>query len=121
MRKRFIAFGVTSLAAAIAGGANAGELPIRTLCRRSLLSPCVTRVGASLRSERSGEPLPGRKLSFVSGGVLICSSLTNESGNASCSGVAPSGAALWNAGYRVMFEGDGVYAAANGNAAAQAQ
>ena len=113
MRTRIIALGAVWLAASFAVAAHAGEMPIGAVCRQGLPSPCVTRVGASLRSEGSGEPLSGRKLSFVSDGVLICSSLTNESGTASCFGVAPSGVTLSTAGYRVMFEGDGRYAAAS--------
>ena len=94
--------------------AYAGEIAsIDAICRSGLSSPCVTRVGASLRSERSGAPLPGRKLSIVSGHVVICSSLTKESGIASCYGVAPSAVALTTSGYRVLFEGDGVYEATN--------
>jgi hypothetical protein len=82
---------------------------IEALCRQGVATPCVTRVGATLHSERSGAPLPGRKLKFVSGDVLICNSVTDASGLASCFGVAPSAVALSTTGYRVIFEGDGVY------------
>ena len=82
---------------------------VEAVCRQGGATPCITRVGATLHSERSGAPLPGRKLKFLSGDVLICSSATNESGAASCFGVAPSAVALSTTGYRVVFEGDGVY------------
>ena len=82
---------------------------IEAMCRQGVETPCVTRVGGWLKSARSGEPLRGKKLSFVAGDVVICSSLTDESGIASCSGVAPSAVALSTSGYRVLFEGEGVY------------
>ena len=106
------AFFVSSFAGAAEIVTIASAVPrIEAQCRQGGATPCVTRVGATLHSERSGAPLPGRKLRFVSGDVLICKSVTDASGLASCFGVAPSAVALSTTGYRVIFEGDGAYRA----------
>jgi hypothetical protein len=116
MRTSLLALGVALLGSSFSPACAAEVVTITStvprveaVCRQGGATPCVTRVGATLHSERSGAPLPGRKLKFLSGDVLICSSATDESGLASCFGVAPSAVALSTTGYRVMFEGDGVY------------
>lgn len=81
----------------------------QAICRPWTSEPCLTRVGASVQTERSGRPLAGRRLWFFAQGAPICSSVTDGSGVASCHGLAPSGRALADAGYSVVFEGDGDY------------
>jgi hypothetical protein len=78
----------------------------RALCRPWTPEPCLTRVGASLHGERSRQPIAGKRLWFFSHGAMICSSVTDGSGVASCHGLAPSGQALADAGYSVVVEGD---------------
>ncbi|MGH7820499.1 MAG: hypothetical protein ACREQ9_12060, partial [Candidatus Binatia bacterium] len=68
--------------------------------------PCILRVGGSLRSARSGGPLEGKRLRFVAGDRLICTSVTDASGHASCAGVVPSGRLVAESGYRILFDGD---------------
>lgn len=103
-----ILFGCAVMAEADVMTVNA---PVRALCRSWDTAPCVAQVGASLRSERSGQPVPGKRLWFFSRGTVICSSVTDRAGTASCSGVAPSGRDLSERGYSVVFEGDGRYQA----------
>jgi hypothetical protein len=76
------------------------------LCRPWTASPCFVDVGASLRGERSGAPLVGKTVKFVSGRTIICDSRTDASGHASCRGIAPSGRAITERGYRVVFDAD---------------
>jgi hypothetical protein len=89
---------------------NAGAEPVRasapprSLCRPWTPEPCLTRVGASLHGERSRQPVAGKRLWFFSHGAMICSSVTDGSGVASCHGLAPSGRALADAGYSVVVE-----------------
>lgn len=86
---------------------------IQALCRPTVESPCVARVGASLRNASSGQPLPGKTLVFVSKEAVICSSVTDDAGSAACYGVAPSGRDFAEVGYRVVFTGDGHFEAAS--------
>lgn len=86
---------------------------IQALCRPTVESPCVARVGASLRNASSGQPLPGKRLLFISKDSVICSSVTDGAGAASCYGVAPSGRDFAEVGYRVLFPGDGHFEAAS--------
>lgn len=81
----------------------------QAICRPWTSEPCLTRVGASVQTERTGRPLAGRRLWFFAQGAPICSSVTDGSGVASCHGLAPSGRAIADAGYSVVFEGDGEY------------
>ena len=88
---------------------NVGEGPaarIESLCHPWTSSPCLLKGAGTVRSERSGEPLVGKRLQFVSGDVVICESTTTSSGYASCIGVAPSGRQVAQAGYRIVFDGD---------------
>ncbi len=105
---------VLAIAASIAGAnrSYAGE-GIQSLCQPWIDSPCIARVGASLRSASSGKPLPGKTIRFVAGNTLICSSVTDTSGSTSCFGVAGSGRGLAESGYRIVFEGDDRFAGAS--------
>jgi hypothetical protein len=100
---------LSCLITAVLAGAET-DLPtgsrIDSICHPWSDSPCITRMRASLRGATSGSPLRGKKLRFVSGDMLICSSVTDASGSASCFGVAPSGRALAESGYRIVFDGD---------------
>jgi hypothetical protein len=82
---------------------------IDSLCHAWGTIPCLVRVAASLRSATSGGPLTGKRLRFVSGDTVLCSSTTDASGWASCLGVAPSGQSLAESGYRAVFDGDDHY------------
>lgn len=112
-RSSVVAVGIATLI--VAGAAHADLLPasagapVQAICQPWVTSPCVARVGASLRSERSGLPVSGKRLWFFSRGAPICSSVTDRGGVASCRGIAPSGRALADSGYHVVFEGDGHY------------
>ncbi|MGH7857264.1 MAG: hypothetical protein ACREQY_08010 [Candidatus Binatia bacterium] len=105
--------GVAVLSLVLAGSIRTAEsnpLPsrerIESLCHPWTPSPCILRVGGSLRRARSGGPLQGKRLRFLSGETLICTSTTDRSGHASCSGVVPSGRAVAESGYRILFDGD---------------
>jgi hypothetical protein len=84
---------------------------IDALCHSWTASRCIARVGAYLWSATSGALLKGQKLRFVTGSTLICTSFTDASGKASCTGVASSGRELVESGVRVLFEGDGRFTA----------
>jgi len=82
---------------------------IDSLCHPWGVLPCLVRVGASLRSAASGDPLAGKHLHFVAGTRPLCSATTDASGRATCLAVAPSGQSLAATGYRAVFDGDDRY------------
>jgi hypothetical protein len=88
---------------------------IESLCHSWTESPCIVRLRASLRSERSRSPLVGKLLQFVAGGKAVCTATTDAAGWAACHGVAPSGKILAESGYEVVFPGDGRFAAGSGD------
>ncbi len=79
---------------------------VGALCQSWMESPCILRVAGTLRSASSGDALAGMRLRFVSGGRLICSSVTDESGRASCYGIVGNGRVVAEGGYRIQFDGD---------------
>jgi len=102
----------TLAAVATARGESPGFEPaerIDSLCHPWSTTPCLVRVAASLRSATSGGPLSGKRVRFVAGNTVLCSSTTDGSGWARCLGVAPSGQSLAETGYRAVFDGDDHY------------
>lgn len=83
------------------GGAHIGAL-----CQSWMESPCILRVAGTLRSATSGVALEGMRLRFVSRGEVICSSLTDANGRASCYGIVDNGRTVAERGYRIEFDGD---------------
>jgi hypothetical protein len=108
---------VTVAAVIVAGGffgsAHADGTPIagpdhvEGLCHSWTESPCLLRVCGTLHNAQSGSALVGKRLRFVAGGNLICSSTTDETGHASCLGIVQSGRTVAESGYRIHFDGDG--------------
>ena len=87
------------------------RLHVEALCHSWTESPCLLRVAGNLRHAETGAPLAGKRLRFVSAGSSICASTTDRDGRASCLGVVPSGRAVAESGYRILFDGDGPFVA----------
>lgn len=102
-----------TVASCLSGLAHAGGAPlagadhVEALCHSWTASPCLLRVAGTLRHAESGAALAGKRLRFVSGENVICSSMTDETGHASCLGIVRSGRTVAESGYRIHFDGDG--------------
>jgi len=106
MNSLLLAALLLSISASLARAEEDPAERIDSLCHPWTDSRCITRVGAHLWSATTRGPLSEKRLRFVVGTTLICSSVTDASGRASCFGVAPSGRELVESGYRVLFDGD---------------
>jgi outer membrane protein assembly factor BamB len=71
---------------------------------------------AELSTAVGDAPIEGRTVTFFAGGTEICSAVTDDEGEASCSGVVQGTQAVLAGGYSAVFAGDSFYRPSSTNA-----